>query len=789
MAAARPILARPALLRAGHLAFDTPALVATLAGLAYAVVLALNLASLLAPPRLSLSLEVASPGRARVTWVLPGSRLWDRGVRPGSPVLTLDGRSPTRQDAGTWTGTRLLARDSSGHLIRVAAASVRHGRQTWPLLLLSPLFLLFGTLIVLRASPPAVGRVTYALFTAIAFAFALAAGADGDEPLAAMAEWAALPVFSALFVLFALTFPRPRVLRPAVRAVLAGLPLAAIALGLAAVRWPALYGAASLARAVVLLAGLLLGAGLLVRSYLIERERETRRRLTVMCASTATAALIPAALSLLPAGLGYPALVAPEWAMLTLALFPAGFAYAILRHRVLDVHLVQRWLIDTLLWVTMLLVGVAVVYVLRVLPGMARGTSRIDLALVAALTLALVAGAFMRCLFGRVKFLLDRLIFKDAYDYRASLQRLSRDLSVAGDADALSAELPAALCRLMNLDFAVLLVHGMQGEPAAHGAAGAYQTDMLPTLAAASRGVLEEPSAVSLTPGAPSVLLVPLHSRETVIGHLCLGPKVSGEPFRAADRALLVTLSGHLAAVVRNASLVDDLRAKVALLETRQAALDRLNERLQRAQEEERARIVADVHDESLQTALLLRGRLAAEIHDPTEMAARLALGDALVAQLHALCTSVRPMALDELGLAAAIEMLAVDLAERMEADVTIRLDIEAALRATRLSPGADVVLYRAAQEALNSSLRHGRPAIIDLALWRQDDTVWLRVADDGVGFAAPARVDDLATEGHLGLAGLSYRMRRAGGRVSVTSAPGRGATVEVELPLEGVTA
>ncbi|MCA1600015.1 MAG: hypothetical protein LC769_13590, partial [Chloroflexi bacterium] len=239
----------------------------------------------------------------------------------------------------------------------------------------------------------------------------------------------------------------------------------------------------------------------------------------------------------------------------------------------------------------------------------------------------------------------------------------------------------------------------------------------------AAREAPDAPRVASLAYGYLTVLLVPLRTPDAVVGHLCLGPKASGEPFRAEDHALLATLSGQLTADGR--------------------------------------------------------GRAATAQH--------LALSQALVNQLHALCTAVRPPALDELGLAGAIEVLALDLTERAGADagVSIRLDIDAEFAGAPLPPGADVVLYRTAQEALNNSLCHARPRAIDLSLRRHAGTVQLRVAD-GMGFAAPARVDDLAQTGHLGLVGLQHRVQRAGGRLWVMSTPGQGAVVQVELPVEG---
>ena len=89
----------------GH-AMSRPAVLATLGGMAYAALLVLGLAALAASPRFSLEVAVPRAGQARVTWLLPGGSLWDRGVRPGDRVLALDGVPPAPAQAGTWSGRR-----------------------------------------------------------------------------------------------------------------------------------------------------------------------------------------------------------------------------------------------------------------------------------------------------------------------------------------------------------------------------------------------------------------------------------------------------------------------------------------------------------------------------------------------------------------------------------------------------------------------------------------------------------------------------------------------------------
>lgn len=750
--------------------------VIVLIGAAYALLLWVNVSTLLAPARLSLALAVSPGGVAQVSWVPPGSLAWDSGVRQGTRVLAVNGRRPRQQDARFWRGSRIVVRLAAGSTRVVDAVDARRGHDTWPLLLLSPWFFLLGTLVVLRAPEPRVGRAAYALFASAAFALALAPGADSDDPVAAAVEWVLVPLFAACFALFACTFPVPRGTVPhgTYRArvpILAG-ALGAGALSVVAYAWPSLYDLASWIRVAVDFGYLLLGAALLLAAFATVREQSARQGVAIVCAGT-TASIAPfALLYLLPTLLNLRPLLASEHAVLALALLPVAFSYAILRHHVVDVPLLQRWLVHGLLWGACLALCAALVWAAGALP-LGSGPAR-DVGV--AVILAAAAGALFRGLYDRMQRRLDRLIFKDSYDYRASLQALSWDLSLAGDLDALGASLPSTLRRLMNLDFAVLLVHGERGS-SPYGGCGTYQPDMLDVLAEGARGVRERPQTVALAYGYLPVLFAPLHSGHALVGHLCLGPKASGEPFRPQDHALLATLSGHLAAIVRNVQLVDALRVQVA-------TLDALNERLQHAQEEERTRLAADLHDEPLQTALALQRRLAAVAAEHPLPALPTELSQALIAQLRAFCTAMRPAALDDLGLHAALDQLARELATR--SGVPIVLDADPEIAESGLSAAAELVLYRATQEAVNNALRHAHARTIQVTLRREAGGVQLLVGDDGRGFAVPDRLDRLVVDGHLGLAGLHERVQHAGGCVRVVSALHEGTVVQVDLPLVG---
>ncbi len=703
-------------------------------------------------------------------------------IRP--PVVPLWGKPVTARSVAVAVGSlaygAALALDG---LMLLTGPSHASDQVTGPLLLLSPWFFVLGLLLFLRASPCRVGSAAYLLFASAACALALAPGADDDQPLAVAAEMAAVPLFAAAFAHFFLVFPTPRCL-PHRRLLLLAPTLASVALGVAARAWPPLAASLFLVRLTIQLAYLGAGVALLISTWATTRDREARRGLRVIGGGTVASILPFVALYFLPTLLGQPAPLGAEQATLALAILPASVAYAILRHHALRAPLLQRWLVRGLLRAGLLALYVAAASTLQASLAAALPAADHGLAVVA---LVLLAGVSFQWVRDGLERSLDRLLFKDAYDYRVALQGLSRDLSLAGNLGVPGASFARALRALMALDFALLLARDAHGTLTVRDADGAADPSaVLPRLVAAAGDAWDGPRvAVVASPahgGPVEVLLVPLRTHDEDVGLLCLGLKAHGEPFRVADRALLATLGGHLAAIVRNEQLVDDLRGQVGLLRAQKAALDVLGERLHQTQEEERARIAADIHDEPLQTAQHLQRQLiAGGRRDPTT-ARSIALAEALIAQLRAVCADARPAALDELGLAAALETLALDLGAR--AGVPIVLDADPELAELALPPAIEIVLYRAAQEAVNNALCHARPHNLRITLQRHGDTVGLRVADDGVGFVAPAHLDGLVAAGHLGLAGLRQRVRRAGGQFSLTSAPARGTVVQVEFAI-----
>ncbi|MGH2442983.1 MAG: sensor histidine kinase [Chloroflexota bacterium] len=204
--------------------------------------------------------------------------------------------------------------------------------------------------------------------------------------------------------------------------------------------------------------------------------------------------------------------------------------------------------------------------------------------------------------------------------------------------------------------------------------------------------------------------------------------------------------------------------------------LDVLNERLESAQEEERARLAAELHDEPLQTALYLDRQLRGMNRQVPGSNVPVDLSGALAGQLRAICLGMRPVGLDDLGLLPALDALVEEARDRSGAEVTFEADEQL----TTISPAVELILYRVAQEALNNCLKHADASEVTVTVRRDEGGIKLSVADDGMGQSGTS----LTTEGcpRLGLLGLRERLRPWGGTVSVETRGATGTTVTARV-------
>jgi PAS domain S-box-containing protein len=203
---------------------------------------------------------------------------------------------------------------------------------------------------------------------------------------------------------------------------------------------------------------------------------------------------------------------------------------------------------------------------------------------------------------------------------------------------------------------------------------------------------------------------------------------------------------------------------------------------LLRAQDQERSRIAAGIHDDTLQviTAATLRiQQLRQRLHDPAQLAVVDKLDEviALAAdRLRELVFELRPPALEQVGLAAAMRRHLERMrgsSDRPALEIDDRLTAE---------PGqeARLLIYRIAQEGLANAVKHARANRVGVTLSEVTGGYHVQVVDDGVGYY-PLQTE--SKPGHLGLTLMRERAEAAGGWCRIESAPGQGTTVEFWVP------
>jgi signal transduction histidine kinase/ligand-binding sensor domain-containing protein len=223
-------------------------------------------------------------------------------------------------------------------------------------------------------------------------------------------------------------------------------------------------------------------------------------------------------------------------------------------------------------------------------------------------------------------------------------------------------------------------------------------------------------------------------------------------------------------------------RIRVRIVETHEREITALNERLMKAQEQERIRIAGELHDGVMQQMLavtMMLGTAKRRIADESDAKATI---DKVQEKLIQMGTDIRqishdlhPPVLQEAGLPQAVQTYCEEFS--VSCGIAVSCDADEAAR--DLSRGAGLALFRIVQEARGNAATHAHAKRSTVQLTRSADVVSLTVSDDGVGFE-PSR---LGTSGGLGLIMMRERAGQLNGTFEFVSAPGRGTTIRVAIP------
>ncbi|MFI6923556.1 sensor histidine kinase [Nonomuraea spiralis] len=403
-------------------------------------------------------------------------------------------------------------------------------------------------------------------------------------------------------------------------------------------------------------------------------------------------------------------------ASLAIPLIPAAIAVAVLRYRLFGIDtLISRALVGTGLAIVITLVYVAVSAALSVF------LSEVDR--IAGIPAALFAGAFFQPMRRGLQRGVDRLLYG-------------------------STGVPGTLARRLR--------HRLQHTDPVHGLLATL--DVLREGLSVTGVVVEADGAVT-TSGVlgTAARTVPLVWHGEPVGLLLIGPTDRRRFPAAHDERVIATLTPYIADAAHAVRLT--------------AAVQRSRERILTAREEERRRLRRDLHDglgQSLSGMAMSINAARLTMHSAPDQADRLLAGlragmDAVTGDIRQLVYGLRPPALDELGLAGAIEELA-------------GAPVEASGELTGLPAAVEVAAYRIVQEALTNARKHAAATRISVTL-RRDDRLYVTVADDGIGLPPDVRPG-------VGLGSMRERAAELGGTCAVRTGPGGGTVVHAELPL-----
>jgi signal transduction histidine kinase len=275
-----------------------------------------------------------------------------------------------------------------------------------------------------------------------------------------------------------------------------------------------------------------------------------------------------------------------------------------------------------------------------------------------------------------------------------------------------------------------------------------------------------------VNPGGGAGVIVPLRARGDDIGVLAVFDRLSAEhPFGPDDVVALESFGTSVATRIVAARALEDERVSLSI----------------RYSERERKRWARELHDETLQELGALNVMQESALQVDSAESARSALAKSneqvgqIISGLQGLITELRPAALDQLGVEAAVEVLADRLRSRsgLEIDLDIDLAFEQGRESTRHAPDLEATIYRVTQEALNNVVKHSGAEHARVKVEEDATTVKVTVEDDGSGLQ-----EESGGQG-FGLVGMRERVALLGGELTVQSVPRGGTRVTASVPVE----
>ncbi|MCB0177109.1 MAG: HAMP domain-containing protein [Anaerolineae bacterium] len=208
------------------------------------------------------------------------------------------------------------------------------------------------------------------------------------------------------------------------------------------------------------------------------------------------------------------------------------------------------------------------------------------------------------------------------------------------------------------------------------------------------------------------------------------------------------------------------------------------------SQEEERKRIARDLHDDTVQTLIAIGQRIElikGFADNPAEVRSRLSdlrtMVTTAITSVRQFSRDLRPLTLEDLGLAAAMQYLVNQLEQNDGIEVTLEIQGEVA----DIPNDMEIAIYRILQEALNNVRKHAHATKVSVLARFTPRQIRLSVRDNGRGFDVPDDITDFTSSGNFGLMGLQERAQLFGGSIKIKSYPNQGTIMEMTIPRQSL--
>ncbi len=267
------------------------------------------------------------------------------------------------------------------------------------------------------------------------------------------------------------------------------------------------------------------------------------------------------------------------------------------------------------------------------------------------------------------------------------------------------------------------------------------------------------------------------------------------KPLQQAEVLARITTHLRLRKMTQTVQLERSSRTECERLFTavreQRAQLRALTNKLTEVQESERRQIARDLHDEMGQALTALRINLSAvekalppDAPAPSRdrLAEAMQLAEQTLEQIRELSLNLRPPMLDDLGLVPTLRWYV----KRYTSRTNIAAELTVLGAEQRLPPPVETALYRVLQEALTNVARHAAATTVHLQLRYDAQSVTAQVEDNGRGFLVNNNALPATDAAGIGLLGMRERVTLLGGTFQIESAPGKGAQLWLEIPVEG---